>query len=68
MEIVWASEEKAAGCRQSSFLAGLRVERCEIWSSRSHLGTTGRELVQKASLEESPGMLETREGEGRERI
>lgn len=62
MDIVWAPEEKAAGRTESSFPTGLRVERCEVWSSRGNLGTTERKPVQKASLEESPGMWENQEG------
>lgn len=64
MDIVWAPGEKAADRTQSSFPTGLRVERCEVWSSRGHLGTTERKPVQKASLEESPGVWENQEGGG----
>ena len=65
-EIVWPLVERAVGRRQSFFPAGLKVERCEIWNSQSHLGTTKRKPVQEASLEESQGMCESQKERDRE--
>lgn len=42
-----------------------KLKSCEIWKSHGHLGTTKREPVQSASLEESQGMgVGGREGRG----
>lgn len=47
-------------CHRQSFLAVLEAERCEIWDSHRHLGTTKEKPVHKATLEDNQGMRESK--------
>lgn len=59
-ETLWSPMARTICHRQSFFLAVLEAERCKIWDSHCHLGTTTEKPVHKTTLEDSQGMQESK--------